>query len=78
MLNRDLTGERELSLEWHDLAPTRVLACETLTGSDLKAANTFERPTLVAPRALEPPRVGSRMTFKLPKHSYSVAQLATS
>jgi alpha-L-arabinofuranosidase len=43
---------------------------------DLKAANTFERPTLVAPRALEPPRVAARMTFKLPKHSYSVAQLA--
>jgi len=78
MLNRDLTGERELSVDWHDLTPSRVLACQTLTGSDLKAANTFEKPALVAPRALEPPRVGSRMTFKLPKHSYSVAQLATS
>ena len=71
-------GERELSVDWHDLTPSRVLACQTLTGSDLKAANTFEKPALVAPRALEPPRVGSRMTFKLPKHSYSVAHLATS
>ncbi|HEY7925405.1 MAG TPA: alpha-N-arabinofuranosidase, partial [Vicinamibacteria bacterium] len=73
MLNRDLTGERELQIDWHDLTPSRVLACETLTGSDLKAANSFERPTLVAPRALEPPRVGSKMTFKLPPRSYSVA-----
>jgi alpha-L-arabinofuranosidase len=77
MLNRDLTGERELQLDWHDLTPSRVLVCETLTGSDLKAANSFERPTLVAPRALEPPRVGSKMTFKLPPRSYSVAHIAT-
>jgi alpha-L-arabinofuranosidase len=77
MLNRDLTGERELQVDWHDLTPSRVLVCETLTGSDLKAANSFERPTLVAPRALEPPRAGSKMTFKLPKHSYSVAHIAT-
>ncbi|MFI4945945.1 MAG: alpha-N-arabinofuranosidase [Burkholderiales bacterium] len=77
MLNRDLAGERELQVDWHDLTPSRVLACETLTGSDLKAANSFERPTLVAPRALEPPRVGSKMTFKLPPRSYSVAHIAT-
>ena len=77
MLNRDLTGERELQIDWHDLTPSRVLVCETLTGSDLKAANSFERPTLVAPRALEPPRVGSKMTFKLPPRSYSVAHIAT-
>ena len=55
-----------------------MLACETLTGADLKAANTFEQPTRVAPRPLDPPRPGSTMTFKLPKHSYSVAQIATS
>ena len=33
MLNRDLEGERELVLEWRDVTPTRVLACETLTGT---------------------------------------------
>ena len=54
------------SLDWRDFTPTRVLACETLTGADLKAANTFERPTLVAPRPLEAPRPGATMTFKLP------------
>jgi alpha-N-arabinofuranosidase len=78
MLNRDLTSERELVLDWRDATPSRVLACETLTGSDLKAANTFEQPARVSPRALEPPRPGSTMTFKLPPRSYSVAQIATS
>jgi alpha-N-arabinofuranosidase len=78
MLNRDLESERELVLDWRDPVPTRVLACETLTGPDLKAVNTFDRPTLVAPRMLDAPRVGSSMTFKLPPRSYSVAHIATS
>ena len=78
MLNRDLQAERELVVDCRDVAPTRVLAAETLTGADLKASNTFERPTLVAPRALEAPRPRTTMTFKLPARSYSVAQLATS
>jgi len=77
MLNRDLDGERELALEWRDITPTRVLVCETLTGADLKAFNTFEEPRRVAPQRLEPPAAGTRMTFKLPARSYTVAQLAT-
>ena len=77
MLNRDLQGERELVLDCRDFTPTRVLATETLTGADLKAANSFDQPTLVAPRPLEAPRPGSTMTFKLPPGSYSVAHIAT-
>jgi alpha-L-arabinofuranosidase len=77
MLNRDLDGERELALEWRDITPMRVLTCETLTGTDLKAFNTFEQPRRVAPQPLEPPAAGARMTFKLPARSYTIAQLAT-
>ena len=78
MLNRDLQNERDLTLDCREVTPTRVLGSETLTGTDLKASNTFERPALVAPRALEAPRPGSTMTFKLPARSYSVVHLATS
>jgi alpha-N-arabinofuranosidase len=78
MLNRDLESARELVLDWRDPTPARVLACETLTGPDLKAFNTFERPQQVVPRPLDPPAAGARMTFKLPPRSYSVAQLAIS
>ena len=78
LLNRDLQAERELVLDCRDFAPTRILAALTLTGADLKAANTFERPTLVAPRPLDAPRPGPRMTFKLPARSYSVVHMATS
>src|SRR5262249_49133452 len=77
MLNRDLASERELVLDWRDLTPPRVLACETLTGPDVKAFNTFEDPKRVVPRPLDPPAPGARMTFKLPARSYTVTQLAT-
>jgi alpha-N-arabinofuranosidase len=77
MLNRDLETERELVLEWDDVTPTRVITCETLTGADLKAFNTFDQPTRVAPQRLDAPAAGARMSFRLPPRSYTVAQLAT-
>jgi alpha-N-arabinofuranosidase len=77
VLNRDLEAERELTLEWRDPTPTRVLICETLTGADLKTTNSFDQPGRVAPRPLAAPQPASRMTFKLPARSYSVIQLAT-
>jgi alpha-N-arabinofuranosidase len=76
MLNRDLEFERELVLEWNEVTPTRVLACDTLTGPDLQALNTFADPRRVAPQRLDPSSPGARMTFKLPARSYTVAHVA--
>jgi alpha-N-arabinofuranosidase len=76
VFNRDLDGEREVVLEWLDPEPKRVLACETLTGPDLKAVNSFEQPDRVVPRPLDAPRPGRRMTLKVPAASYSVLSLA--
>jgi alpha-N-arabinofuranosidase len=78
ILNRDLDSERELTIEWTDTAPTRVLTCETLTGPDLKAFNTFDQPARVTPRTLDAPAAGARMTLRLPARSYSVLHVATS
>jgi alpha-N-arabinofuranosidase len=78
ILNRDTTGEREVALDWGDIRPSRLLACETLSGSDLKAFNTFEQPRRVAPQRLDAPTAAARMTFKLPAGSYTVAHLAVS
>jgi alpha-N-arabinofuranosidase len=78
MLNRDMNAEREVTIDWRETAPTRVLACQTLTGSDLKAHNTFEQPNTVQPQTLDAPRPGAKMTFKLPARSYTVAHLAAS
>jgi len=75
VLNRDLESERELLLEWRNPSPTKVLACETLTGPDLKAVNTFAQPRKVVPQPLEAPRPGPKMSIRLPKASYSVLSL---
>jgi alpha-N-arabinofuranosidase len=75
MLNRDLESPRDLVLDWRDLTPTRVLACQTLTGPDLKAFNTFQDPKRVVPQPLDPPAAAARMTFKLPARSYTVAEV---
>ena len=76
MLNRDLSNEREVAVSWTGAAPSRVTALETLTGADLKAANTFEEPNRVVPQRLEAPKPGATMTFKLPSRSYTAARLA--
>jgi alpha-L-arabinofuranosidase len=78
LLNRDLEAEREVTIDWRDPAPARVLACHTLTGPDLKAHNTFEQPKRVVPQELDAPRAGARMTFNLPARSYTAVHLATS
>jgi len=77
ILNRDLNGPRDLAIDWRDLVPASVKKCQTLTGSDLKAVNTFEQPNRVLPHDLDSPKVGSRMTFRLPPRSYTVVSLAT-
>lgn len=76
ILNRDLDGERELVLDWFDPEPSRVLACETLAGPDLKAVNTFENPGLVVPQQLDAPKPGRVMKLKVPPASYTVLNLA--
>jgi alpha-L-arabinofuranosidase len=75
-LNRDLSNERELALSFDDITPTGVVAAETITGSDLKAFNTFEAPNKVAGGKLDGVTAGGKMTIKLPPRSYSVVQLA--
>jgi alpha-L-arabinofuranosidase len=75
-LNRDLSNERELSLKFEDVTPNGVVACETLTGPDLKAFNTFENPNQVVARTLDAGSAGGSMSVKLPARSYTVVHLS--
>ena len=59
------------TLVFRDNAPTRTLRFDTLTGTDLKAVNTFTEPNKVKPASLEPPQPGGRMVLQLPVRSYS-------
>jgi alpha-N-arabinofuranosidase len=75
-LNRDLSNERELALNFEDITPSAVLACETVTGADLKAFNTFESPNKVVATKLDAASAGAKMSVKLPARSYTVIHLA--
>jgi alpha-N-arabinofuranosidase len=77
LLNRDTSGERDVTVTWQSPSPARVLSCQTLTGRDLKASNTFKQPNNVVPAKLDAPQPASSMTFRLPAGSYTVAHLAT-
>ncbi len=76
ILNRDLVKPRELEVDWQGVTPTKVISSQVLTGSDLKATNTFDAPKRVVPQPLEPPRAGRSMTFQLPPRSYTAVTLA--
>ena len=73
-----MAARPSVALHFEDIAPTKVLAAETVTGPDLKAFNTFESPNRVVASRLEAPKAGAKMTVKLPARSYSVVQLAVS
>ena len=75
ILNRDLTKARTVEINWEGKAPGSVLAAHTITGSDLKASNTFEAPQRVAPQVFEKPSTASGKTkFEAPARSYTVIQ----
>jgi len=66
LLNRDLAKPHEVEIVWEGASP-RVGDAVVLTGSDLKASNTFEAPTKVTPQKAEKPSAtGVRTTFALP------------
>jgi alpha-N-arabinofuranosidase len=75
VLNRDLSKPHVVEINWQDKAPGQVLASEVLTGTDLKAFNTFEVPKQVAPQAFGKPSTGGgRTKFEVPARSYTVIQ----
>ena len=75
ILNRDLSKAHFVEVNWQDNAPGKVLASSTITGSDLKAFNTFESPLRVAGQAFDKPVTsGARTKFEVPARSYTVIQ----
>ncbi len=72
VLNRDLEKPRDLQIDWLEMTPSKVNACEVIAGPDLKATNTFDTPKKVVPQPLEPPKVGTRMAWQLPARSYTL------
>jgi alpha-L-arabinofuranosidase len=77
ILNRDLNKSHTVEINWQDKAPSQVLNSTTLTGSDLKAINSFDAPKRVVPQTADKPSTsGGRTKFEVPARSYTVIQWA--
>jgi alpha-N-arabinofuranosidase len=75
ILNRDLAKARTLEINWQDKAPGKALNATVLTGSDLKAFNTFEAPQRIVPQPFEKPDdTAGRTRFEVPARSYTAIQ----
>jgi alpha-N-arabinofuranosidase len=74
LLNRDLAKPRHVEIVWEGSSP-RAGDTFVLTGSDLKASNTFEAPTRVTPqKGGHPSSAGGHPSLELPPRSYTVVQ----
>jgi alpha-N-arabinofuranosidase len=75
VLNRDLAKPREIEVHWEDGAPARAVDAWTLSGTDLKATNTFDSPHRVDQQAFEKPEVtAGKSKFEVPAASYTMIQ----
>jgi alpha-L-arabinofuranosidase len=77
ILNRDLNKAHGIEVNWQERAPSQVMSSTTLTGSDLKAFNSFEASQRVIPQQFDKPSTaGGRTKFEVPARSYTVIQWA--
>jgi len=74
ILNRDLEKARDVEVIWRVAPQQKVAFSQVLTGTDLKAFNSFENPQRVAPQPFEAPKTASRTLLQVPARSYTVIQ----
>jgi alpha-N-arabinofuranosidase len=75
VLNRDLSNAHEIDVVWEDQAPRNVAHAMVLTGSDLKAFNSFSEPKRVVPTDFTKPITsGGHTKFEVPPRSYNLVQ----
>jgi|SRR5271165_882463 len=75
ILNRDLAKPHQLELNWEAKGANRLLSSFVITGTDLKAVNSFDKPINVAPQAPDKPVTsGNAIKLELPPRSHSVYQ----
>lgn len=73
LVNRSLTETITTEVEWQGAAPSAAQPIYQMSGSDPKAANSFEQPDVVVPAKLAAPEVrDGRITLSLPPLSFTV------
>jgi alpha-N-arabinofuranosidase len=77
LVNRSQQQAVATDIIWQGAAPTRAPAGYQLSGSDLKAANTFEDPKVLVPKRLDGITVkDGRISLSLPPLSFTVVTTA--
>ena len=75
ILNRDLVNSRKVDINWQETPPSRMTFAKVLTGSDVKAFNSFASPLRVQPALLDKPVTrSSTTTFEMPPRAYAAIQ----
>ncbi len=75
ILNRNLNSAQTVEINWQNRTPGAVLSATVMTGSDLKAFNSFDAPKRVVPQSADKPITsGSRTKLELPARSYTAIQ----
>jgi len=73
IVNRSQHEAVTTELGWQGAAPSQVAAAYQLSGTDPKAANSFEQPNVIAPKQLDGLRIDDgRITLRLPPLSFTV------
>ena len=78
ILNRDLAKPHQLELNWEGAGASKLISAYLLSGTDLKATNSFDQPDNVVPRTADKPAsIRGSFMLELPPRSYSVYQWGT-
>jgi alpha-N-arabinofuranosidase len=77
IVNRSLTDDVPVTLQWQDKQPTQVKAAYQLAGNDPKAVNSFENPDAIVTKSIAAPTVQDGQTrLTLPPLSFTVVEVA--
>ncbi len=77
IVNRSQTESVPLELKWQDRAPKSIKAVHQVSGTDPKAANSFENPNLITAVNVAAPSIdGQSATLMLPPLSFTAVEVA--
>jgi alpha-L-arabinofuranosidase len=76
IVNRSQTESLPVELHWQDQTPKRFGAVQQISGTDPKAANSFDNPNVVGVVTIAAPEInGSAATFVLPPLSFTAIEV---
>ncbi len=76
IVNRSQTDSLPAELHWQDRAPKRVISAHQLSGTDPKAANSFENPNQVVASRITAPEIDNKSArLNLPPLSFTALEV---